>query len=85
MPNERCNCGNAATGSCNDCERATCEGCSTSDFRCVTCHGANAQAVSLFDDPEKVSLDDDEDEREADDFGPEDWDEAFGDFEGSGY
>lgn len=83
MPIERCSCGNSVTGACNDCERPTCDECASPDYRCYACCGSNAEAASLFDDPELVSLDDDEDtDAGSDDFLDADWDDsAFdGDF-----
>jgi hypothetical protein len=63
MPsNESCACGDRATNACNDCEAAICDNCSAPDSRCYACNGANREAASLFDDPETVSLEDDDDE-----------------------
>lgn len=85
MPAERCHCGNKATGACNDCERTTCDECASPDYRCYGCCGSNAEAASLFDDPELVSLDDDEDTSQGDGLDSDAFDQgddfdAYGDF-----
>lgn len=87
MPIERCSCGSRPSGACNDCERSLCEECSSPDFRCYDCCGSNAEVASLFDDPERVSLDDDENELDSSEWDPAlDWADAeFEDIEGSGY
>ena len=62
---DRCKCGAVASDACNDCETGVCEECTSPDFRCRDCCGANASAADLFDDPE------------ADDYDPNDEDARY--------
>lgn len=62
---DRCKCGAVSVNTCNDCDAGVCDSCTSADFRCSDCCGANGSASDLFDDPE------------ADDFDPNDEDARY--------
>lgn len=76
MPsNEPCACGDRATTACNHCEASLCDNCSAPNFRCYTCAGSHASASSLFDDPETISLEDDDDDEDRSGESDSGWDD----------